>query len=87
MCISRNKNHDCHMLHDATFIDIQEKALRTNETPVAVACGEDDNDNSSVLALADVLPHRRLITVQSNHMSAVSKPELGTALRDFLVSY
>jgi pimeloyl-ACP methyl ester carboxylesterase len=63
-----------------TFVDTQEAALRAIETPVAVICGEEDNDNGSAAALADILPNGRLIRVPGNHMSAVAKPDLGQAI-------
>jgi pimeloyl-ACP methyl ester carboxylesterase len=67
-----------------TFVDTQEAALRAIETPVAVICGEDDNDNGSASALADILPNGRLISVPGNHMSAVAKPDLGQAMLEAL---
>lgn len=63
-----------------TFVDTSEAELQAIETPVAVICGADDDDNGSAAALADILPHGRLITVPGNHMSAVIKAELGQAL-------
>jgi pimeloyl-ACP methyl ester carboxylesterase len=68
-----------------TFVDTQEAVLRTIETPVAVICGEDDQDNGSASALAEVLPQGTLISVPGNHMSAVAKPDLGYAMRDYLL--
>jgi pimeloyl-ACP methyl ester carboxylesterase len=67
-----------------TFVDTSETALRTIETPVAVICGEEDNDNGSAAALADILPNGRLIRVPGNHMSAVAKPDLGQAILEAL---
>jgi pimeloyl-ACP methyl ester carboxylesterase len=67
-----------------TFVDTPEDALRTIDVPVAVICGEDDNDNGSAAALAGVLPQGHLITVPGNHMSAVAKPDLGQAMVDAL---
>lgn len=67
-----------------TFVDTSEEALRAIETPVAVICGEDDQDNGSAAALADVLPHGKLFIVPGNHMSAVVKPELGQAMVEAL---
>jgi pimeloyl-ACP methyl ester carboxylesterase len=67
-----------------TFVDTPEAALRTIETPVAVICGEDDQDNGSAAALADILPNGRLIRVPGNHMSAVAKPDLGQAILEAL---
>jgi hypothetical protein len=34
--------------------------------------------------LADLLPAGRYVAVPGNHMSAVTKPELGRAIADFL---
>jgi pimeloyl-ACP methyl ester carboxylesterase len=67
-----------------TFVDTPEEALRAIETPVAVICGEEDNDNGSAAALADILPNGRLISVPGNHMSAVAKPDLGQAMLEAL---
>jgi pimeloyl-ACP methyl ester carboxylesterase len=67
-----------------TFVDTSEEELRAIETPVAVICGEDDDDNGSAAALAYFLPHGKLWTVPGNHMSAVIKPELGKAMVEAL---
>ena len=63
-----------------TFVDTSEEQLRGFDVPVAVICGEDDQDNGSAAALAEVLPHGKLFIIPGNHMSAVVKPELGQAL-------
>jgi pimeloyl-ACP methyl ester carboxylesterase len=63
-----------------TFVDTSEAALRAIDTPVAVICGAEDDDNGSAAALADMLPRGKLATVPGNHMSAVVKPELGEAM-------
>ena len=68
-----------------TFVDTPAETLSSFDLPIGVVCGEDDNDNGSAKALADLLPQGRLISVPGNHMSAVIKPELGIAIRDFLV--
>ncbi|MBL0925147.1 MAG: alpha/beta fold hydrolase [Sphingomonadaceae bacterium] len=67
-----------------TSVDTEEAQLRAFNLPVAVICGEDDNDNGSASALADILPRGKLFTVPGNHMSAVIKPELGQAIADAL---
>ena len=67
-----------------TFVDSSETELAAWEVPVAVICGEDDNDNGSAAALAGVLKHGKLFTVPGNHMSAVVKPELGQAMVEVL---
>ncbi len=67
-----------------SFVDTPEDTLAALETDIGVICGADDQDNGSASALADVLPNGHLITVPGNHMSAVAKPDLGQAFRDFL---
>jgi pimeloyl-ACP methyl ester carboxylesterase len=68
-----------------TFVDTSIGAISTIELPVGVVCGVDDNDNGSAKALAEALPQGRYIEIPGNHMSAVIKPELGQAIRDFLL--
>ncbi len=68
----------------ATFVDTSEEQLRGFELPVAVICGEEDQDNGSAAALAELLPHGKLFNVPGNHMSAVVKPELGQAMVEAL---
>ena len=68
-----------------TFVDTPVDMLGTFDLPIGVICGAEDNDNGSANALADLLPKGKLISVPGNHMSAVIKPELGIAIRDFLL--
>ena len=68
-----------------SFVDTPIEAINGFDLPVAVICGEDDQDNGSALVLADALPQGELIPVPGNHMSAVVKPDLGQAIRDFLL--
>jgi pimeloyl-ACP methyl ester carboxylesterase len=68
-----------------TFVDTPVDVLARIDLPIGVVCGEDDNDNGSATALAETLPQGRLISVPGNHMSAVIKPELGEAIRDYLL--
>ena len=63
-----------------TFVDTSEAEIASWTVPVAVVCGEQDDDNGSAAALAALLKRGRLFTVPGNHMSAVIKPELGQAL-------
>jgi pimeloyl-ACP methyl ester carboxylesterase len=67
-----------------TFVDTSEAELAQIETPVAVVCGVEDDDNGSASALASALPHGRLFEVPGNHMSAVTKTELGQAMVEAL---
>jgi pimeloyl-ACP methyl ester carboxylesterase len=65
-------------------INVAKDVLANIETPVGVICGMDDQDNGSAAALAETLPFGELIEIPGNHMSAVTKAELGIAIRDFL---
>jgi pimeloyl-ACP methyl ester carboxylesterase len=67
-----------------TFVDTPLEILSSLELPILVLTGEQDNDNGSAEALADILPHGIFRSVPGNHMSAVLKPELGAAIADFL---
>lgn len=67
-----------------SFVDTPVEAISRFDLPVGVVCGIDDDDNGSAAALADALPQGRLIAVPGNHMSAVTKAELGMAIRDYL---
>jgi pimeloyl-ACP methyl ester carboxylesterase len=68
-----------------TFVDTPVDVLQRFDLPIGVVCGDEDNDNGSATALAETLPQGRLISVPGNHMSAVIKPELGEAIRDYLL--
>jgi pimeloyl-ACP methyl ester carboxylesterase len=68
-----------------TFVDTPIHVLASFGTLIAVICGENDRDNGSAAALAEVLPKGRLVEIPGNHMSAVTKPELGIAIRDYLI--
>ena len=63
-----------------TFVDTSEAEISTWDLPVAVICGVDDNDNGSASDLAAALRHGKLFTVPGNHMSAVTKADLGQAM-------
>ena len=67
-----------------TFVDTPREALASIDTPTLVLVGEDDHDNGSAEALAAALPAGRYAVVPGNHMSAVTKPELSSAMLDFL---
>jgi pimeloyl-ACP methyl ester carboxylesterase len=69
-----------------TFVDTSEAELRTITVPTLVATGVDDDDNGSAAHLAAMLPHGTYVEVPGNHMSAVTKSELGTAVTDFLAA-
>ena len=46
--------------------------------------GDQDNDHVSADALAATLPNARFIRVPGNHFTALTKPELATAIMAFL---
>lgn len=58
--------------------------LRGLETRTLVLCGVDDRDNGSAAALALELPNAALVEIPGNHMSAVTKPDFGTAIAAWL---
>lgn len=67
-----------------TFVDTSPKELAAIATDTLIACGMEDQDNGSAEMLADALPHGRYVEVPGNHMSAVTKPEFGRAVAEFL---
>jgi pimeloyl-ACP methyl ester carboxylesterase len=69
-----------------TFVDTPEAALAAMDRPTVVIAGADDFDNGSAAAVASLLPDGRFVEIPGNHMSAVTRPELGTAIADFLAA-
>ena len=69
-----------------TFQDTPREALARIAIPTLVLTGAEDDDNGSAEALAATLPEGRYEVVPGNHMSAVTKPELGTAMAAFLAT-
>lgn len=69
-----------------TFVDTPVEALAHMEAPTLVVSGDQDDDNGSAAGLADLLPHGTFRAVPGNHMSAVTRPELGQAIADFLAA-
>ena len=64
--------------------DTPAEALSAITMPTLVVCGADDQDNGSAPALAEALPHATYAEIPGNHMSCVTKPELGAAMAEFL---
>jgi hypothetical protein len=58
--------------------------LQTLETRTLVVCGVNDQDNGAAGDLAMVLPNAALVEIPGNHMSAVTKPDFGTAIAAWL---
>jgi pimeloyl-ACP methyl ester carboxylesterase len=66
------------------FVDTPHEALARIGMPTLVLMGAQDDDSGSAQALAAALPDGRYAVVPGNHMSAVTRPELGAAIADFL---
>jgi pimeloyl-ACP methyl ester carboxylesterase len=69
-----------------TFQDTPREALERIGIPTLVLTGAEDDDNGSAEALAAALPKGQYVVVPGNHMSAVTKPDLGAAMADFLAT-
>ena len=69
-----------------SFVDTKEAELRAIAMPTLVLSGADDRDNGSAEALAKLLPDAAYVEVPGNHMSAVTRPDLGIAIADFLAN-
>ena len=69
-----------------SFVDSSEDELRGIAMPTLVLAGADDDDNGPAHELADLLPDGRYVEIPGNHMNAVTRPELGRAIADFLAA-
>jgi pimeloyl-ACP methyl ester carboxylesterase len=69
-----------------TFVDTPREALAKIRTPALVLLGAEDLDTGSGESLAAALPNGRYAPIPGNHMSAVTKPDLGLAIADFLAA-
>src|SRR3954463_1180566 len=69
-----------------SFVDSTEAELSAIAVPTLVLSGAEDQDNGPASELADLLPDARLAEVPGNHMSAVTKPDLGREIADFLAA-
>jgi pimeloyl-ACP methyl ester carboxylesterase len=69
-----------------SFVNSTENELRAIAMPTLVLSGAEDQDNGPAQALADLLPQGRYAEVPGNHMSAVTRPELGGAIADFVAA-
>ena len=69
-----------------TFADTPPEVLAALTMPTRVVCGVEDRDNGDPARLAEALPDAIHIVIPGTHMSCVTKPELGQAIRDFLVA-
>lgn len=67
-----------------TIIDTTQEEISRIEIPTLAISGAGDDVNASARSLAAVLPNGRFVEVPGNHMSAVTRPELGAAIADFV---
>jgi pimeloyl-ACP methyl ester carboxylesterase len=68
-----------------TFTDTPPEALATLTMPTLVVCGDEDRDNGDPAKLTAALPDAVHTVIPGTHMGCVTKPDLGRAIRDFLV--
>ena len=71
-----------HLLNAQT--DTPAAVVARLETKTLVICGEADQDNGSAQSLAMTLSNAAHVAIPGNHMSAVTKPELGAAMAAWL---
>ena len=69
-----------------TFADTPPEALAALTMPTLIVNGDQDRDNGDPAALTATLPSAVQVIVPGTHMSCVTKPDLGEAIRDFLVT-
>jgi pimeloyl-ACP methyl ester carboxylesterase len=69
-----------------TFVSTPREIVAGFTQPTLVVNGVDDDDNGSAAELADLLPNGHLVDIPGNHMSCVTKPELGQAIAEFLTA-
>src|SRR3954470_5839952 len=67
-----------------SFVDSTEEELCAIAMPTLILQGVEDRDNGSAEDLARLLPDARYVEVPGSHMSAVTKPDLGRAIAEFL---
>lgn len=72
------------LLH--TFSDTSPEALAAITMPTLIVNGDQDRDNGDPAALTARLPNAVQAIVPGTHMSCVTKPDLGLAIRDFLLT-
>lgn len=69
-----------------TFTDTPPSALAALSMPTLIVNGDQDRDNGDPAALTAALPDAVQVIVPGTHMSCVTKPDLGEAIRDFLLT-
>jgi pimeloyl-ACP methyl ester carboxylesterase len=69
-----------------TFVDTPPETVAMLDVPVLVVAGAEDDEVGSFTGLAAMLPDARFVEIPGNHMSAVTRPELGDAIVTFLTA-
>lgn len=69
-----------------TMTDTAPADLAAIDMPALAVCGTEDQDNGSAENLVAALPDARLAAIPGTHMSSVTMPQLGEAIRDFLLA-
>lgn len=69
-----------------TFVDTPADAVGRIAQPVLIVAGAEDDEVGSFTGLAAMLPDARVVEIPGNHMSAVTRPELGDAIVSFLTT-
>jgi pimeloyl-ACP methyl ester carboxylesterase len=67
-------------------VDVTPAELAAIRAPTLVLCGADDADNGSAQKLAAAIPTAHYQEIPGDHMSTITKPDFGAAIRDFLAS-
>ncbi len=67
-----------------TMPDLDLGLLPNVTMPTLVVCGDEDRDNGSAPALAELLPNADYVEVPGTHMGSVTKPDLGLAMANWL---
>ncbi|WP_158890474.1 alpha/beta fold hydrolase [Amycolatopsis anabasis] len=67
-----------------TSVDTPREALGSLGMPILVATGEEDDYHHTAGALAAALPAGRHVVLPGDHTTAVTTPEFGAALAEFL---
>ncbi len=67
-----------------SFVDTSEAELRAISMPTLILQGAEDHDNGEAEEVATLIPKASFVEVPGNHMSAVTKPDLGRAIAAFL---
>jgi pimeloyl-ACP methyl ester carboxylesterase len=69
-----------------TMTDVTQASLSAITMPTLVLCGDADDDNGSADALAVALPNAERGIIPGTHMSAITRPDFGDAIADYLAA-